>query len=89
LTDSSAVARPSSSSRCCPLIQARLVQGKVKELTDKSYLLSAEELQQNYILACQSQARSDLVIEVALREGAAAPGGEHRCLHRGPVAAHT
>jgi len=56
----------------CGECKCRLVQGKVKELTDKSYLLSAEELQQNYILACQSQPRSDLVIEVALRDGAAA-----------------
>ncbi|HEX5372696.1 MAG TPA: 2Fe-2S iron-sulfur cluster binding domain-containing protein [Aquabacterium sp.] len=56
----------------CGECKCKLVQGKVKELTDKSYLLSAEELQQNYILACQSLPRSDVVIEVALRQGAAA-----------------
>jgi len=35
----------------CGECKCRLVSGKVKELTDKSYLLSAQELQQNYILA--------------------------------------
>lgn len=55
----------------CGECKCRLVKGKVKELTDKSYLLSAEELRQNYILACQSQPRSDLIIEVALKEGLA------------------
>lgn len=54
----------------CGECKCKLVQGKVKELSDKSYLLSAEELRQNYILACQSQPRSDVVIEVALRPGA-------------------
>lgn len=52
----------------CGECKCRLISGKVKELTDKSYLLSAEELQQNYILACQSLPRSDVVIEVALRQ---------------------
>lgn len=56
----------------CGECKCRLVSGKVKELTDKTYLLSAEELQQNYILACQSQPRSDVVIEVKLREQATA-----------------
>jgi len=53
----------------CGECKCRLVSGKVKELTDKSYLLSAEELKQNYILACQSLPRSDVVIEVTLRQG--------------------
>lgn len=56
----------------CGECKCRLVSGKVKELTDKSYLLSAEELQQGFILACQSRPRSDMVVEVALREAAAA-----------------
>jgi ferredoxin-NADP reductase/ferredoxin len=56
----------------CGECKCRLVSGKVKELTDKSYLLSAEELDQNYVLACQSQPRSDVVVEVALRTEVAA-----------------
>lgn len=53
----------------CGECKCRLVSGKVKELTDKSYLLSADELKQNFILACQSLPRSDLVIEVSLNKG--------------------
>jgi len=51
----------------CGECKCRLVSGQVKELTDKSYLLSAQEIQSNVILACQSQPRSDVVIEVALQ----------------------
>lgn len=57
----------------CGECKCRLVEGKVKELSDKSYLLSAEELRQNYILACQSLPRSDVVVEVALRQGQTVP----------------
>jgi len=48
----------------CGSCKCRLVEGKVKELTDSSYTLSAEELQAGYILACQSRPRSDLTLEV-------------------------
>jgi len=50
----------------CGACKCRLLDGKVKELTDKSYLLSAEELRDNYILACQSILKSDVVVSVAL-----------------------
>ena len=48
----------------CATCKCQLVSGKVKELTDKSYLLSAEELQANYILGCQSIPRSELVVRM-------------------------
>lgn len=48
----------------CATCKCQLVSGKVKELTDKSYLLSAEELQANYILGCQSIPRSALVVRM-------------------------
>lgn len=50
----------------CAQCKCRLLSGKVREMTDKSYILSSEELQQNYILACQSIACTDVVIEVDL-----------------------
>ncbi|HEY8857064.1 MAG TPA: 2Fe-2S iron-sulfur cluster binding domain-containing protein [Rugosibacter sp.] len=53
----------------CGECKCRLVEGKVKELTDKSYLLSAEEIKENYILACQSIPKSDVVVEVTLERG--------------------
>jgi len=41
------------------------VSGKVYELTDKAYILTADELRENYVLCCQSMPRSDLVLEIA------------------------
>lgn len=52
----------------CASCKCRLLDGKVKELTDKSYLLSAEELRSNYILACQSIPKSDVTVAVELGE---------------------
>lgn len=48
----------------CGKCKCRLVSGKVREMTDKSYILSAEELQQNYVLACQSVPQTDVTVEV-------------------------
>ena len=45
----------------CGTCKCRLVSGKIYELSDRSYALSGDELSQNYILACQSMPRSDLV----------------------------
>ncbi len=53
----------------CGKCKCRLLEGKVKELTDKSYLLSVDELRDNYILACQSIPKSDVVISVELHQG--------------------
>lgn len=47
----------------CGSCKCRLVEGKVREFTDTSYLLSKQELQSNTILACQSAPRSDVVVE--------------------------
>lgn len=58
----------------CGSCKCKLVKGKVKELTDKSYILSAEELRDNYILACQSVPQSDIEVDVQLgAAGAAVP----------------
>ena len=50
----------------CASCKCKLIKGQVKELTESSYVLSAEELSQGYILACQSVAKSDVEIEVDL-----------------------
>jgi NAD(P)H-flavin reductase/ferredoxin len=57
----------------CGTCKCKLVSGKVYELSDKAYVLSAEELQENYILACQSLPRAETVLEL---EGA--PAETHR-----------
>lgn len=50
----------------CATCKCRLIEGKVKELTDSGYLLSDDELDQGYILACQSVPQTDVRIEVDL-----------------------
>ncbi len=49
----------------CATCKCQLTKGEVKELTDKAYVLSEQELEQGYILACQSLARTHVAIEVA------------------------
>lgn len=49
----------------CATCKCKLSSGKVKELTEASYVLSDEELDQGYILACQSVPKSDLSLDVA------------------------
>ncbi len=58
----------------CATCKCQLVSGKVKELTDKSYLLSAEDLQANYILGCQSIPRSEVVVRMPEARGLTMPG---------------
>ena len=48
----------------CSMCKCQLKDGKVKELTEKSYILSAEELQSNFILACQALPKSDVSVAV-------------------------
>jgi NAD(P)H-flavin reductase/ferredoxin len=51
----------------CAECKCKLTRGKIKALTDASYLLSAEEVQTGYILACQSVPKTaDVTIEVDL-----------------------
>lgn len=46
-------------SRCrvgsCTTCRCRLIEGEVRELTDTSYVLSRRQLDERYILACQTQ----------------------------------
>jgi NAD(P)H-flavin reductase/ferredoxin/fatty-acid desaturase len=50
----------------CGACKCKLAKGEVKELTETGYLLSAEELAEGTILACQSVPTSDVAIEVDL-----------------------
>jgi NAD(P)H-flavin reductase/ferredoxin len=54
----------------CATCKCKLVSGQVRELTETGYILSADELEQGYILACQSVPRGDVEIEVDLERGA-------------------
>ncbi|MBF7731563.1 2Fe-2S iron-sulfur cluster-binding protein [Pseudomonas sp. N040] len=55
----------------CATCKCKLVSGKVKELTDSSYILSADELKQGYVLACQAVPLNDIAIQVELAQGPA------------------
>jgi NAD(P)H-flavin reductase/ferredoxin len=57
----------------CGTCRCKLEQGQVRELIDKAYVLSAEEIRENYILACQSVARSDLVVTLPAATANASP----------------
>jgi NAD(P)H-flavin reductase/ferredoxin len=50
----------------CGTCKCRLTSGRVKELTETGYLLTASEIDQGYILACQSVPRSDIGVAVDL-----------------------
>lgn len=50
----------------CGTCKCRLTAGTVKELTETGYLLTADEIDQGYILACQSVPRSDIGVALDL-----------------------
>lgn len=50
----------------CGTCKCRLVSGKIKPLADFAYTLEAEDLQNNFILACQTALKSDIEVEVEL-----------------------
>ncbi len=50
----------------CATCKCKLVEGKVKELTQTGYILSDDDLDQGMILACQAVPRTDVRIEVDL-----------------------
>ena len=48
----------------CGVCKCRLLDGKVEEMTDSSYVLSEAELKGGYILACQSLLRTEVSVTV-------------------------
>lgn len=52
----------------CAACKCQLTDGKVKELTDVGYILSDEDLDNGYILACQSVPKTDITIKLDLPE---------------------
>lgn len=48
----------------CGSCKCRLLTGRIREISNFGYVLSAAELQGDIILACQAAARTDLVLEV-------------------------
>lgn len=48
----------------CAACKCKLIDGSVKELTESGYILSDDELDQGFILACQSVPKTDIRVEV-------------------------
>lgn len=48
----------------CTSCKSRLLEGEIKPLTDFAYVLETDEINDGYILACQSLAKTDLKIRV-------------------------
>ncbi len=46
----------------CTTCKSILREGKVKELTDKAFVLTEEEIKENYILVCQSLPKSEIIV---------------------------
>ena len=57
----------------CGACKCRLVEGRIREISNFAYVLDGEELRKGIILACQAAPRSDLLLEV--------PGLSGRRLH--------
>lgn len=66
----------------CATCKCRLLEGKVRELTETGYILSDAELDQGYILACQSVPRTDVRIQVDLSAATARRRVRGRVLSR-------
>lgn len=54
----------------CATCKCKLLEGKVRELTETGYILSDDELNQGFILACQSVPLTDIRVEVAMNNAA-------------------
>lgn len=50
----------------CATCKCRLLEGRVKELTRTGYVLSDQDLDRGYILACQAVPQTDVAVEVDL-----------------------
>lgn len=48
----------------CGSCSARIVSGKIKAQIDFAYVLSPEALKAGYVLACQSELRSDITVKL-------------------------
>ncbi len=57
----------------CGTCKCKLVSGKIKPLSDFSYVLSGEEMASGTVLACQTSLRSNVEIEIDLDEAASMP----------------
>lgn len=48
----------------CGTCKCKLLSGKIRELTNFAYVLTEEDLRNNYILTCQASAKTDVELEI-------------------------
>lgn len=53
----------------CGNCRCKVTSGKIKALSDFSYVLDGPELKEGMVLACQTQLKSDIEVEVELGDG--------------------
>ena len=51
----------------CATCKCQLLEGKVRELTESAYVVSKEELDQGFILVCQSVPQTDIRVKVEFK----------------------
>ncbi len=51
----------------CGTCKCKLVEGKITPTSDFAYTLEVEDLQDGYILACQTRLKKDIKVEVELQ----------------------
>lgn len=64
----------------CGTCGCRLQSGKIKPLSDFTYVLTGEQLREGGILACQTALKSDVEVEVALGSGVVAATVERQAV---------
>lgn len=52
----------------CGTCKCRIISGTVKPQIDFSYVLSPDELDNGFVLACQSELKTDVQVQVKLRK---------------------
>lgn len=57
----------------CVTCKCKLTKGEVKSIRDFSYVLSREELDQGYILACQAMVKPGMEIEIVIEQETDSP----------------
>ena len=59
----------------CGTCRCKLISGDIKPLNDYGYVLTEDEMDEGYILACQTMVKSDVEVEVALGDASAETEG--------------
>jgi ferredoxin len=52
----------------CGTCRCKLLEGKIRPLTDFGYVLDDEQLKEGYILACQSVLKSEIKVELDFKQ---------------------